>query len=171
MNNFEKLLQGKDLRSLGENHKIISLVDNQKAFDELFKYLYSDNRNIKMKAIDAIEKITSKENKYLHDHKGEILNFTFNVQGIEFKWHIAQILGRLKYTQNEMKMVLKKITEWTLTTNESKMVRVNALQSLYDLSKTDEKSRKKFSEVMQCVKKENVPSINARIKKIMSNKE
>jgi hypothetical protein len=65
--------------------------------------------------------------------------FTFNVQDIEFKWHIAQILGRLKYTENEMEMVLKKLTEWILNTNESKIVRVNALQSLYDLSKNDEK--------------------------------
>jgi hypothetical protein len=122
-----------------------------------------------MKTIDAIEKITLKENKYLQDHKGEIINFTFNVQDIEFKWHIAQILGRLKYTENEMEKVLKKLTEWILNINESKIVRVNALQSLYDLSKNDEKSREKFSEVIQDIKEENVPSIKARIKKIMNN--
>jgi hypothetical protein len=170
MKNFEELLQGKDLRSLGENHKIISLVDNQEAFDELFKYLYSDNRNIKMKTIDVIEKITLKESKYLQDHKGEIINLTFDVQDIEFKWHIAQILGRLKYTKNETEKVLRKLTEWILNTNESKIVRVNALQSLYDLSKNDKELRKKFSEIIQYIKKENVPSIKARIKKIMDNK-
>ena len=65
MNNFEELLQGEDLRSLGESNKIISLITDQDTFDELFMYLYSDKRNVKMKTIDVIEKITLKEDKYL----------------------------------------------------------------------------------------------------------
>jgi hypothetical protein len=169
MNNFEELLQGEDLRSLGESNKIISLVTDQNTFDELFKYLYSDRRNIKMKIIDVIEKITLKENIYLQKHKNEIINFAFNAQDIEFKWHIAQIAGRLKYTKKETENVFNKLMEWVLNKNESKIVRVNSIQSLYELTKDNEELGKKFFEVIQNFDEESVPSIKARIKKIMNN--
>ena len=63
-----------------------------------------------------------------------------------------------------MKDIFRKLTEWVLNTDESKIVRVNSLQSLYELTKDDEELREKFSEVIQNLNEENVPSIKARIK-------
>jgi hypothetical protein len=122
-----------------------------------------------MKTVDVIEKITLKENIYLQKHKNEIINFAFNAQNIEFKWHIAQIAGRLKYTKKETDKVSNKLMEWILNKDESKIARVNSIQSLYELTKDNEELRNKFSEVIQNFEEENVSSIKARIKKIMNN--
>jgi hypothetical protein len=60
MNNFEKYLNGSDLRYLRESNKIISFIKDQNDFDELFEYLFNIDRKIRMKAIDVVERITCK---------------------------------------------------------------------------------------------------------------
>lgn len=68
-----KKLKGGDLRSIGNARIIVDLVKDQKAFDELFKGLFEEDRLIVMRAADVIEKITSNNTNYLQLHKQELL--------------------------------------------------------------------------------------------------
>ena len=92
MREIKEYLKGNDLRSIGNNEEIIELIHSQKDFDKLFSFLHEENRYIRMKAIDIIEKITTKKRKYLKKFKNEIIEFTENNNNIEFKWHLAQLL-------------------------------------------------------------------------------
>jgi len=164
--NLTELLAGNDLRSLGNSSEILSLVNDQNSFDKLFKYLYNKDRAIVMKTIDVIEKITLKHEEYLQKHKLEILNISKDAENIELKWHLAQILARIKYTDNEILSVLKILEEWILNKKESKIVRVNSLQSLYELVKSNNEYRNKLNKIVSVIRLENISSINARIKKL-----
>jgi len=163
---FTELLAGDDLRSLGKSSKIISLINNQNSFDKLFKYLYSSDRAIVMKTIDIIEKITLKHKEYLQKHKMEILNISNDAENIEFKWHLAQIIIRIKYKNNEIKIVWKILEKWILDKKESKIVRVNSLQSLYEIARINNEYETKLNKIVKTIKQENISSINARIKKL-----
>ena len=163
---FEEYLTGNDLRSIGNNEEIIELIHSQIDFDKLFSFLHEENRYIRMKAIDIIEKITTKERKYLKKFKNEIIEFTENSNNIEFKWHLAQLLSRLEYNNEEIKIVWEKLKQWALDTKESKIVRVNSLQSLYELKHEAKKFESEFVEIIKQLRAENIPSINSRIKKI-----
>jgi hypothetical protein len=167
MNNFEKYLNGSDLRSLGESDKIISFIKDQNDFDELFKYLFNIDRNIRMKAIDVVEKIICKNNHFLQKHKTEIIKLSNDVENIEFKWHLAQLFGKLIYEENELQNVWEKLREWVLNKKESKIVRVNSLQSLYELAKINGSYEKEINGIIKELEKENIPSMKARIKKII----
>ena len=164
--NFLVLLAGNDLRSLVKSSEIISLINDQKAFDELFIHLYNQDRAIVMKTIDVIEKITLKHREYLQKHKSEILKMSKNVENIELKWHLAQILVRIKYTNDEMEIVWKILKEWILDKNESKIVRVNSLQSLYEIVKENNKYENCMINIVKTIRQETIASINARIKKL-----
>ena len=161
-----ELLAGNDLRSLGKSSDIISLIGDQKTFDELFIHLYNQNRAIVMKTIDVIEKITLKNKEYLQKHKSEILKISKNVENIELKWHLAQILARIKYANDEMEIVWKTLKQWILNKGESKIVLVNSLQSLYEIVKENNKYENDMNNVLKIIKQENIASINARIKKL-----
>ena len=163
---FLELLTGNDLRSLGKSSEIISLINDQKTFDELFMHLYNQDRAIVMKTIDVIEKITLKHKEYLQKHKSEILKISKNVENIELRWHLAQILVRIKYTNDEMEIIWKILKQWILNKEESKIVRVNSLQSLYEIVKENNKYENDMNNVLKIIKQENIASINARIKKL-----
>jgi hypothetical protein len=166
MKNFNDLLAGNDLRSLGESSKIISMIDDQKSFDALFEYLYSEDRKIVMKTIDVIEKITARKFDFLQKHKSKIMDLSLSAKNIELKWHLAQLLGRLHYTDDETITVWALLKKWALNKNESKIVRVNSLQTLYDIAKTAKGFETEFKKIIEELSKENIPSMNARIKKL-----
>ena len=164
--NFTDLLAGKDLRSLDNSSEILPLIDDQNSFDELFKYLYNTDRAVIMKAIDIIEKITLIHKEYLQKYKVEILSLSKNVENIELKWHLAQLLPRVKYTNDEIEIIWKILEEWTLNTKESKIVRVNSLQSLYEFAIINNRYQNELTKIVNIIKQENIASINARIKKL-----
>ena len=166
MREIKEYLKGNDLRSIGNNEEIIELIHSQKDFDKLFSYLHEENRHIRMKTIDIIEKITTKERKYLKKFKNEIIEFTENNNDIEFKWHLAQLLSRLEYNNEEIIIVWEKLKRWALDTKESKIVRVNSLQSLNELKHESKIFESEFVEIIKHLKAENISSINSRIKKI-----
>jgi hypothetical protein len=166
MNDLLDYLRGTDLRSIGKNEEILPLINSQNVFDDLFLYLYDDNRAVRMKTIDIIEKITVKNNKYLKKHKGEIIEFCTSDENIEFKWHLAQLLPRLEYGKDEINNIWEILKQWALNKRESKIVRVNSLESLYTIKEKMEIFEVEFVEFLKELKKENIASINARIKKL-----
>ena len=129
---FEKLLKGGDLRSIGQSNAIISMVQNQESFDALFQQLFSTDRNVVMRAADAIEKITRKGVSYLKPHKREILSLCSSAKDIELKWHLALLVPRLSLTSKELGQIWQTLTTWATDRKESRIVRVNSLQGLFD---------------------------------------
>jgi len=165
-NDLLEKLSGGDLRSIGKADLVVDEIYNQNDFDILFNYLYSDDRLIVMRAADAIEKITAKRTDYLCGHKEEILSFCKHADNIEFKWHLALLLPRLSFSENEYADVLEILSSWLLDHKESKIVRVNSIQALFELSKEDLMVKEKLDSILNEVEKENIPSLLARIRKI-----
>ncbi|MCK0190339.1 hypothetical protein [Arenibacter sp. F20364] len=166
VSSISKYLEGGDLRSTGKVKFLLPLIKSQKDFDDLFAYLYSKDRLMIMRAADALEKITIGNPEYLYRHKKELIGFLQNATHKEFKWHLSLLVSRLTLSPKELKIVLGKLKMWAKDPSESKIVRVNALQALYDLICQEQGMEKEFKALVKELQKEGVPSINARIKKI-----
>lgn len=163
MPRIEKLLAGNDLRSLGRVNVVITQIRNQKDFEKLFNYLYHWDRAVVMRAADAIEKITTNKHSYLNRHKSEILGLCRKASHKELKWHLAQIIPRLDLNSNERSRIWKILKGWAVDKDESRIVRVNSLQALFELSAKKPSSWLDITKLVVALEKENVPSINARI--------
>ena len=129
------LLLGKDLRTIRQNSVVVNSIHDQRTFDELFSLVFHHERTLVMRAIDAVEKVTSKHPEFLIAHKSQLLEILNSADHKELKWHIAQLLPRIDLTAAELEDVWNKFAYWALNKTESKIVRVNALQGLFDLSK------------------------------------
>jgi hypothetical protein len=167
VNKFLEQLQGGDLRSVGGANEVSKKIKSQDDFDQLFETLFSTDRKVVMRAADAIEKVTAKTPEFLKSHKKNILKLSQSAEHIELKWHLAQLLPRLRLTESEFSYVWKILRSWVMNEKESRIVRVNSLQSLYDLTQKDQTLRREFEKVMATVEREDIPSLNARIRKIM----
>ena len=169
MKDFVNQLSGGDLRSIGKSNSVASLIVNQQDFDELFKLIFHDERLIVMRAIDAIEKITIKHPNYLSKHKNEILNLSTVALDKELKWHLAQIIPRLSLTPHELTKAWKLLTNWAMDKNNSRIVRVNSIQGLFEMLKDHNELTQDFALTLTELEQENIPSINARIR-LLKNK-
>lgn len=160
------MLKGGDLRSIGKANQIVALVNDQQTFDELFSALFNMDRIEIMRAADAIEKITANKPDYLHPHKYDILELCNKAMDIELKWHLALLVSRLDLTKKEVDNVWKILTRWASDKKESKIVRVNSLQGLHTILQSNQELIQDFNQVLNKVERENIPSINARIRKL-----
>lgn len=145
---------------------MLDAVTDQRSFDELFGLIFHHERPLVMRAADAVEKITAKNKTYLAPHKAQLLAILKSADHKELKWHIAQLLPRVELDQHELEDVWHKLTYWTLNRNESKIVRVNALQGLFDLSRKFPDLKKDFDQTMNAVERELIPSMQARVRKL-----
>ena len=163
---LKKYLLGGDLRSIAEVDKLIPLIKNQNDFDRLFDILFSENRLEVMRAADAIEKITLNKGSYLQKHKNSLLKLLSTAQDKELKWHLALLASRIKLTNKDLEIVVSKLKEWISDKTESRIVRVNSIQALYNLSLQHKGLKKDFNLLVKNIRNENIASINARLKKL-----
>jgi hypothetical protein len=166
MSNLENLLKGGDLRSIGKSNKVVSLIDSQRSFDDLFQLLFSEDRKVVMRVADAIEKITISHSNYLQPHKREIMRLCDKAENKELKWHLALLVSRLSLSPKELEEIWQILLAWATNKVESKIVRVNSLQALFNLLTLNKELEHHFSSTLSKIEKENIPSLNARIKKL-----
>lgn len=164
--NFAHLLLGKDLRKLKGAGKAVQAVRDQASFDALFKLLFHHERPLVMRAADAVEKISASHRHYLEPHKKQLLDLLKSADHKELKWHIAQMAARIELTNTERDEVWHTLTYWVRNPNESKIVRVNALQTLFELATKHPSLKDDFDHSLSAIAHEPVPSLQARIKKI-----
>ncbi len=165
MNIYENILNGGDLRSIGGSNKVVAVVGSREEFDGLFTLLFHSDRRIVMRAGDAIEKITITKAEYLQQHKAGILELCSIASDKELKWHLALIVSRLNLTKKELGIVWQTLTGWALDRKNSRVVRVNSLQGLYNLFEKNTPLERDLCLTIAAVIKENIPSITARVKK------
>lgn len=170
MTDFKKILSGGDLRSIGKSNAVVIKINNQNDFDEFFKYLFHENRLIVMRAADAIEKVTLHNPQYLTKHINEIIELCNTAKDKELKWHLALLIPRLNLKNMEFDNGWKTLNMWAKDKDNSRIVRVNSIQGLYEMTKQQSKTEKDFWIIVDEIERENIPSINARINKIRKQK-
>lgn len=141
-------------------------INDQLSFDSLFELLYHHERTLVLRAAEAIEKVTARHQEFLRMHKLDILRLLTTSDHPELKGRLAQLTVRVTLLPDEADEVWKTLQYWTRNPNESKPVRVHALQSLYDLSRIYPHYRESFQEILTTVAHEPIPSLQARIQKI-----
>lgn len=164
--NFAHLLLGGDLRSIARSNEVVRRVTDQQTFDQLFTFLLHHERLLVMRAADAIEKITLKNNAYLAPHKPQLLALMKSALHKELKWHLALLVARLDLSPEEAQDIADTLDYWALNPNESKLVRVNSLQGLFELSGRYPALRESFFRVLRSLEHERIPSLVARVRKL-----
>lgn len=167
MVSFADRLAGTDLRSIGNTGSVISLVQNKHDFDKLFALLQSNDRVIAMHAADAVEKITRANTTYLEGHEHTIAELTLQAGNKELLWHLALLVPRINLRKEDQHAVVFKLIAWAKDKQQSKIVRVNALQALYELTGKEVYSKHALKKLLHHLEEEQIPSLNARIKKII----
>jgi len=103
LNCVEKRLDGGDFRSIGGADGVLEdLYKDTSLFDKIFDCLYIDKPIDKMRSADVIEKFTLRHPEYLQPYKDKLLHEIAGIDQKEVRWHLCQIIPRLKLSENDI---------------------------------------------------------------------
>lgn len=136
MKNVVSKLRGDDRRSIGQSNQVATdISENPGAFSLVFAALFDSDPLLRMRAADAIEKASAQRPELLQPFKRKILHEVAAVQQQEVRWHVAQMLPRLRLTPKERHVAVDILFEYLQ--DKSSIVKTFAMQALADLTMQD----------------------------------
>lgn len=125
-------LRGSDLRSIGDSNAVSrDLVGDPVLVAEAVRLLRSDDAVIRARSADALGKASAVDAAILWPHKGMLLRLARAAEQQEVRWHLAQMLPRLRLTAGERTRVIVVLREYL--NDSSRIVAACALQGLWEL--------------------------------------
>lgn len=161
------LLKGNDLRSIGKSNEVVELVTSDpELFEEVFNGIFHEDKVIRARCADAVEKVARKFPEYIQKRKAVILQNLKAYNQKEVIWHIASMLSLLKLTPTENKIAAAQLYKW-LESSDSIIVKVMCMQTLSDFALRDKKLIKSVRDEIEKQMINGAPAIKARGKHIL----
>jgi hypothetical protein len=160
------VLQGGDRRSLGRANEVVTLVlGNPKRFPELVDCIWSDDPVIRMRAVDAAEKITVQRPELLQPVKAELLGLAAESSQPEVRWHLALMLPRLSLNGAEREQLILILKRYL--TDRSAIVKTCALQAFADLAQVFPALRPEALSILEHAERTGTAAMKARARKLL----
>lgn len=132
---FKDILAEGDMRTTGRSHEAVKIVmDKPDLFGELFACLYDEHAGVRMRAADALEKISYRSPYLLLPFKDELLSKVTTIKQQEVQWHVAQMISYLKLKDKEARQAFQALSDY-FENSASGIVRAMSLQTMSDLTK------------------------------------
>jgi HEAT repeat protein len=159
-------LSGGDRRSIGASDKIVAeVLGNPSLFEDLFQGLFDEDTLIRMRAADAVEKITQRHPDWLTPYKSTLLDDIAASEQQEVRWHVAQMLPKLHLVGREQAIAVRILKRYLK--DESSIVKTFALQALADLSQENSTLRKQVIHLVKNSLRVGTPAMKSRARKIL----
>lgn len=156
------LLTGNDLRSIGKSNEVVRLVTSDPIlFDEVFQGIFHEDKVVRARCADAIEKIAVRFPTMIQKKKTAILKNLYKFQQKEVMWHIALMIGYLKLSPKELVKAFDVLYKW-LNTSDSIIVKVACMQSLAIHAMKNKKLLKSVRDEIEKQMITGAPAIKAR---------
>jgi hypothetical protein len=163
-------LRGGDRRSIGRVAEVVADVqDNPSLFDELIHGMYDDDPLIRMRAADAVEKLTARRPEWLQRYKTMLIGKVPAIDQQEVRWHVAQMIPRLKLTPKQRAKAAQILTGYM--SDESAIVKTFSLQALADLAEADARLRRRVTKLLEEAVQSGPPALRSRAKKLLARRK
>lgn len=160
------MMEGTDRRSIGRSDEVAQLVLKEpRRFRELIKCLWHESPIVRMRAADATEKVSAKMPRLLDRHKPELLGLLAETEQIELRWHLAQMVPRLRLTAPERRRAAAALQSYL--EDRSSIVKTFALQALADLARDDAVLRRKVHLLLDDALRTGTPAMKARSRNLL----
>ncbi len=160
-----EMLRGGDRRSIGRVPRVLQLVAADPGrVGWLVAALDDHDPLVRMRAADALEKATVRDAAPLQPHKRFLLRLAASSQQQELRWHLAQLLPRLKLRSAQRRSAA--LTLRGYLADRSAIVRTFALQGLTDLALQDASLRPLARHWVRWAAREGTPAMRARAKRL-----
>ena len=163
------MLSGGDRRSIGRSNAAVKLVLQQPGrFSELMECLSGEDPVLRMRAADAAEKVSAKKPRLLDRHKAELLGLLAEAVQIELRWHLAQMIPRLRLTAPERQRAREAFEGYL--GDRSSIVKTCALEGLAELARCDAALWPHVKQLLLNAVRRGTPAMKARARKLLEQR-
>lgn len=160
------VLKGGDRRSIGRSNQVVKLVrQSPTLFPTLIDGMHHADELVRMRTADAVEKLTVTNPQWLQPFKRRLMRLAAQAEQQELRWHLAQLLPRLKLLRQDRKMVVAILRRYLK--DESQIVKTFAMQGLADLAMQDPRLRTPIRRVISSLTQTGSPSMKSRGRKLL----
>ncbi|MBW2141250.1 MAG: hypothetical protein JRG97_09280, partial [Deltaproteobacteria bacterium] len=155
------------MRSIGRAEEVVTDILRQpQLFDEVFEGMFDADPVIRMRAADVIEKVSQKHPEYLQPFKKRLISEVSKIEQQEVRWHTAQMLSYLSINRTERDRIVQILISY-LDNEKSKIVKVNAMQTLADLAERDRSLKPRVLKILERAAGTDSPALVSRGKKLI----
>ena len=159
-------LQGGDRRSIGNVGEVVAAVRKKPdLFKDLVAGLFDKDPVVRMRAADAMEKISLEKPESLQPFKTELIRLAQQTQQQELRWHMAQMIPRLKLAPKDETTVTDIFFDYL--NDNSKIVVTFAMQALTDLALKKGAASARVIRAIEELTRTGSPAIQSRGKKLL----
>ena len=163
------LLTGNDLRSIGKSNEVVQLVTSDPVlFDEVFDGIFHEDKVVRARCVDAVEKVAFKFPTMIQKKKSVILKNINKFEQKEVIWHIALMIGYLELSSKELALAFDALYKW-LNTSDSIVVKVTCMQSLATHAMKNKKLIKSVRYEIEKKMINGAPAIKARGRHLLAD--
>jgi hypothetical protein len=163
---FTRILYKKRLPSVRKHTRIMEVVESQDDFDQLFGLLFYHERPLVQRTATAVDKITRQQPEYLEPHRDQLLNILKSGDHKELKAHVIKLIPRIELPEDELEIVWHRLIHMAMNIHEIKGIRLNALQSLFELSRKHDSLHVDLANVFTALSHDPEAWMRARVSKL-----
>jgi hypothetical protein len=163
-----QMLQGGDRRSIGKSREVVDRVlEDPGMFGIVFDGMTDDDPLVRMRSADAAEKITILRPDLLQPYKRRLLREVAPIEQQEVRWHVAQLISRIKINHRERRTAAEILTQYLK--DDSRIVKTFAMQALADLAEQDADLRPGIVRTLKRLTRTGSPAMRSRGRKVLRN--
>jgi hypothetical protein len=159
-------LKGGDRRSIGRANEVVAdVLRDHTLFEAVFNGMLSDDPIIRMRAADAVEKITVRHPEFLQPYKSRLIRQAAKINQQEVRWHVAEMIPRLKLSKKDLAAVVEILLDYL--NDKSNIVKTFAMQGLADLAEKNIGLRARVIPLLENLTKTGSPAMKSRGRKLL----
>ena len=160
------MLAGGDRRSIGRSQEAVRLAAKDPGLvPVLVRGLDLGDPIVRMRAADALEKVTAGQPALLGRHRRRLLTLACKERQPEVRWHLAQMLPRLRLAAADRAVAVRILTGYL--GDRSRIVRACALEALGELARTDRLLRRQVLPLVEESVASGSPAVRARGRQVL----
>lgn len=161
------MLTGGDRRSTGRADELAEeVLQNRIAIAAVYPAMFDEDEAVRMRAADALEKISVQRPEWLQPYKQDLLERLPDMVQPEVRWHVAQMLPRLALTPEERDArVLPVLLDYLR--DKSRIVQTFALQALTDFAASDRRLRPQVLTLVEAAARTGSAAVRARCRQLL----
>jgi hypothetical protein len=164
----EMLAVGGKSNSLGRVNEVIELVINNKdRLAELFGCVFDDDAWIRMRAVDAIEKICRIHPEWITPYIDKFSQELAPKSQPSIQWHLAQIYSQVSLTSEQKNFVINWLKNLLSTKDVDWIVSANAMVTLVQFTNDDSFPRDEMAALLKIQQKHKSKAVVKRANKLL----
>jgi HEAT repeat protein len=155
-----------DRRTVGRVPDVVKKVlQHREQLPELMDCLFDEEAAVRMRAADALEKISRVRCDECEPYAGMLLDLLEGTQQGELRWHLAVILPRLPLNSSQRLRTAHALQSCLQA--RSSLVKVYALQGLVDLTSQEPSLRQQTIDLLRLSERSGTSAMKARSRKLL----